>query len=63
MEKDDWLKDTKIRGKPPYWKLEKDGKQIAIWSNERRGFSLSKSSVKNYTRIKVIEKNHIKKRS
>ena len=46
MEKDEWLKDIKIRGKPPYWKLEKDGKQIALWSNERRGFSLSKSSVK-----------------
>mgnify|MGYP004021643085 FL=1 len=46
MEKDEWLEDIKIRGKPPYWKLEKDGKQIAIWSNERRGFSLSKSSVK-----------------
>lgn len=46
MEKDEWLNGAKIRGKPPYWKLEKDGKQIAIWSNERRGFSLSKSSVK-----------------
>ena len=60
MEKDDWLKDTKIRGKPPYWKLEKDGKQIAIWSNERRGFSLSKSSVKIIHESKSLKKITLK---
>ena len=46
MNNDHWLKGVKVRGKPPYWKIELDGKQIAQWSNDRRGFSLSKSSVK-----------------
>ena len=46
MTNDHWLEGVKIRGKPPYWKIELDGKQIAQWSNDRRGFSLSKSSVK-----------------
>ena len=61
MEKDEWLKDIKIRGKPPYWKLEKDGKQIAIWSNERRGFSLSKSSVKIIHDSNSLKKITLKK--
>ncbi|MFL2882105.1 MAG: DUF5591 domain-containing protein [Candidatus Poseidoniaceae archaeon] len=46
MNNDRWLEGVKVRGKPPYWKIELDGKQIAQWSNDRRGFSLSKSSVK-----------------
>ena len=45
MNNDNWLFDVKIRGKPPYWRLEQNGKQIALWSNDRRGFSLSKSSI------------------
>ncbi len=45
MENDAWLSDVQIRGKPPFWKIEKSGKQIAQWSNDRRGFSLSKSSI------------------
>ena len=40
------LKDIKLGASSSLLKLEKDGKQIALWSNERRGFSLSKSSVK-----------------
>ena len=45
MENDAWLNDVKIRGKPPFWRLECDGKQVALWSNDRRGFSLAKSSI------------------
>lgn len=45
MNNDRWLSDAKIRGKPPFWRIEQDGKQIALWSNDRRGFSLSKSSI------------------
>ena len=45
MNNDDWLENVTVRGKPPFWRLELDGKQIALWSNDRRGFSLAKSSI------------------
>lgn len=45
MVNDDWLDGITIRGKPPFWRIEHDGKQIALWSNDRRGFSLAKSSI------------------
>ena len=45
MKNDDWLNDIAIKGKPPYWRLECNGTQIALWSNDRRGFSLAKSSI------------------
>jgi len=56
MLNDDWLDGVQVRGKPPYWKLEKSGKQVAQWSNDRRGFSLSKSSV-----MIISENNSLKK--
>ena len=45
MENDLWLENVSIRGKPPFWRIELEGKQIALWSNDRRGFSLAKSSI------------------
>lgn len=45
MENDLWLENASIRGKPPFWRIEFEGKQIALWSNDRRGFSLAKSSI------------------
>ena len=45
MENDLWLENVSIRGKPPFWRIEIEGKQIALWSNDRRGFSLAKSSI------------------
>ena len=45
MENDLWLENASIRGKPPFWRIELEGKQIALWSNDRRGFSLAKSSI------------------
>ena len=45
MENDLWLENVSIRGKPPFWRIEVEGKQIALWSNDRRGFSLAKSSI------------------
>ena len=45
MENDTWLNGVTIRGKPPFWRIECDGKQVALWSNDRRGFSLAKSSI------------------
>ncbi len=45
MENDLWLENVSIRGKPPFWRIEVEGKQIALWSNDRRGFALAKSSI------------------
>ena len=45
MKNDLWLEGVNIRGKPPFWRIEHEGKQIALWSNDRRGFSLAKSSI------------------
>ena len=42
---DAWLEDCRIRGKPPRWKIEKDGKQIALWFYDRAGFSFSKDAI------------------
>ena len=45
LKNDKWLDGVSIRGKPPFWRLEKDNIQIAIWSIDRRGFSFSKSAI------------------
>lgn len=45
LNNDKWLEGVLIRGKPPFWRLEKDNVQIAIWSIDRRGFSFSKSAI------------------
>ena len=42
---DAWLNDCRIRGKPPRWRIEKDGKQIALWLFDRAGFSFSKDAI------------------
>jgi archaeosine synthase len=58
---DDWLKDCRIRGRFPRWKIEKDDKQLAMWSPERAGFSISKSGIEylhqndSLARIHLIE--------
>lgn len=43
--RDEWLEGCRIRGKPPRWKIEKDGKQIALWFFDRAGFSFSKEAI------------------
>jgi len=42
---DEWLEGCRIRGKPPRWKIEKDGKQLALWFFDRAGFSFSKEAI------------------
>ena len=59
MENDVWLNDVKIRGKPPFWRLERDGKQVALWSNDRRGFSLAKSSIPIIAGHSSLKKIHL----
>ena len=45
MKNDTWLQGVSIRGKPPFWRLELNSKQIALWSIDRRGFSFSKAAI------------------
>jgi len=58
---DDWLKGCRIKGRFPRWKIEKEGEQLAIWSPERAGFSISKSGGKylhqhnSLARIQLVE--------
>jgi predicted RNA-binding protein len=59
MENDIWLDDVNIRGKPPFWRIEHQGKQIALWSNDRRGFSLAKSSIPIIAANSSLKKIHL----
>jgi archaeosine synthase len=56
---DDWLNDCRVRGKPPRWKIERDGKQIALWSFERAGFSFSKEAVKYLDSCSALPRVHL----
>ena len=60
MENDSWLSNVNVRGKPPFWRIELDGKQIALWSNDRRGFSLAKSSIPILLEKSSLKKIHLK---
>ena len=56
---DDWLNECRVRGKPPRWKIERDGKQIALWSFERAGFSFSKEAVKYLDSCSALPRVHL----
>ena len=58
-QSDDWLDDCRVRGKPPRWKIERDGKQIALWSFERAGFSFSKDAVKYLDACSALPRVHL----
>ena len=60
MKNDFWLEDIIVRGKPPYWRLEKNNQQIALWSIDRRGFSFSKSAVLILDNHKSLSKIELK---
>ena len=45
LKNGNWLDGCNIRGKPPRWKIEKDGVQLAIWSIDRNAFSFSKQAI------------------
>ena len=60
MENDSWLSNVNIRGKPPFWRIELEGKQIALWSNDRRGFSLAKTSIPLLFEKSSLKKIHLK---
>ena len=60
MKNDNWLDGVSVRGKPPFWRLEKDNKQIAIWSIDRRGFSFSKAAIPVLHENKSLSKMELK---
>lgn len=42
---DEWMEGMSISGRPPRFKVMKDGEQMAMWNPERSGLSLSKSAL------------------
>tara|TARA_B100000287_G_scaffold73267_1_gene64948 strand:- start:2009 stop:3799 length:1791 start_codon:yes stop_codon:yes gene_type:complete len=40
-----WLDGTKLAGKPPHWKIEKEGKPFARWNHLNSSFSFSKAAL------------------
>lgn len=60
MNNDHWLEGVKVRGKPPRWKIEEGGTQLAQWSIDRSGFSLSKAVILKLAQHKSLPEVHIK---
>ena len=58
--RDDWLEGCRIRGKPPRWRIEKDGKQIALWFFDRAGFAFSKEAIESLFEHKILPCVHLK---
>lgn len=42
---DEWLEGAKVTGRPPIFRIEKDGLQIALWNPRSGRFSFSKASL------------------
>lgn len=60
MKSDDWVKPLKVRGKPPRYRLEKDGTQVALWSIDRGGFSLSKAVIQDLASTNALPAVHLR---
>ena len=58
--KDEWLDGCRIKGKPPRWRIEKDGKQIALWIFDRAGFAFSKESISILDKHEILPRIHLK---
>ncbi len=59
MNNDHWLEGVKVRGKPPRWKIEDKGTQLAQWSIDRGGFALSKPVIERLAKHKSLPEIHI----
>lgn len=42
---DSWLESCDIKGRPPRWKVMSGNEQLAVWSPERGGFSISAAGI------------------
>lgn len=60
MKSDAWVKDLKVRGKPPRYRLESGQTQMALWSIERSGFSLPKAVIPTLAELEALPKVHLK---
>lgn len=60
MKNDAWVQPLKVRGKPPRYRLEKDGKQVALWSIDRGGFSLSKAVIQDLASTNALSEVHLR---
>jgi predicted RNA-binding protein len=56
---DSWLSDVKIEGRPPRWRIEKEGIQIAQWHPRAGRFAFSKSSLKILYDQNVLPRIHL----
>ena len=58
--RDDWLEGCRIKGKPPRWRIEKDGKQVALWFFDRAGFAFSKEAITFLHENEILPCVHLK---
>lgn len=59
MLSDAWVAPLKVRGKPPRYRLEKEGNQVALWSIDRGGFALAKSVVHDLASTNALPEVHL----
>jgi len=59
MKSDAWIKDLKVRGKPPRYRLESGQTQMALWSIERSGFSLPKAVIPTLAELNALPEVHL----
>ena len=52
---DHWLNDVRIEGRPPRWRIEKEGVQIAQWHPKSGRFAFSKACPVSYTHLRAHE--------
>ncbi len=57
---DGWLDGCRIRGKPPRWRIERDGKQVALWLFDRAGFAFSKEAISSLFEHEILPCIHLK---
>ncbi len=56
---DSWLSDVKIEGRPPRWRIEKEGVQIAQWHPHSGRFAFSKASLQLLDEGDVLQRIHL----
>ncbi|MAP43183.1 MAG: hypothetical protein CL981_05630 [Euryarchaeota archaeon] len=57
---DAWLEDVRIEGRPPKWRLQKNGAQIAQWHPDAGRFAFSKSALPILHDTKTLPEIEIK---
>lgn len=55
-----WLAGCDIRGKPPRWRIEFAGQQLAVWSIDRNAFSFSKAAIQRLFEHQALQSIELK---